>query len=83
MNFAARYGGDEFVALLGGANAEGARVFMGRIRERFRAASLALGRGEITVSAGMAAWAPEMARPDELLRRADDELYRTKARLRT
>src|SRR5690606_11684394 len=83
MNFAARYGGDEFVALLGGANADGARSFIQRIRDRFRIESLALGRGEITVSAGLAAWAPELERPDELLRRADDELYRAKSRLRT
>ena len=83
MNLAARYGGDEFVVLLADADLAGARAFLGRIRAAFHNASLSLGRGPLTVSVGLAAWSPDMEQPDELLRRADDELYRAKARLRT
>lgn len=79
MNLAARYGGDEFVALLAGTDASGARAFVERIRARFNEMSTALGRGGVSFSAGVGAFAPEMAGAEELLRRADDDLYREKS----
>ena len=83
MNLAARYGGDEFVAVLSESDHTGAEQFIERVRDRFRRRILALGRGEITVAAGMAVFGPEMADPEALLRAADQELYRSKPRART
>lgn len=82
MNLAARYGGDEFVAVLAGTDAAGARTFVQRVRAEFARRVDILGRGRLTVSAGLAQYAPEMADPEELLRAADDELYRTKPHAR-
>jgi diguanylate cyclase (GGDEF)-like protein len=83
MNLAARYGGDEFVALLAGTDVPGARLFVERVRRRFDVEVAALGRGEIGISAGIGAFTPEMRAPDELLREADAALYRAKPRSRT
>lgn len=83
MNLVARYGGDEFVALLGGADARGAEAFVSRVRTSFAEAAEGLGRGEISVSAGLASYRPDMPDTDALLREADDALYRAKLRLRT
>ena len=83
MNLAARYGGDEFVVLLAGADAQGARAFIERVRTRFAAAVQELGYGPVGVSAGLAAHRADMADTDMLLREADDALYREKPRVRT
>lgn len=82
MNLAARYGGDEFVAVLAGTDAAGARTFIDRVRTRFALYVEELGHGPLSVSAGLARFGPEMASPDELLRAADDELYKTKPHVR-
>jgi diguanylate cyclase (GGDEF)-like protein len=82
MNLAARYGGDEFVVLLSGTDAEGARAFIDRVRRRFAAAVEGLGNGPVEVSAGLAVYRPDMADTDALLREADDALYREKPRAR-
>lgn len=82
MNLAARYGGDEFVALLSDIDVHGARGFIERVRERFRQGVLALGRGAVGLSAGLAAFDPAMVGPEDLLRRADEDLYRQKPRER-
>ncbi len=81
MNLAARYGGDEFVAILAGTDAAGARTFIERVRTRFAAEVEKLGHGPLPVSAGLAEFAPDMANPEALLRAADDELYRAKPRV--
>jgi diguanylate cyclase (GGDEF)-like protein len=83
MNLVARYGGDEFVALLTDSDAAGAAVFVERVRRRFALEVSALGRGELTISAGIAAYTPEIETPEELLRLADADLYRGKPRVRT
>lgn len=83
MNLAARYGGDEFVAILSGSDMEGASVFIDRVRTRFGQAVEELGHGALCVSAGLAQYTPEMADPEALLRTADDELYRVKPSGRT
>ncbi|RMH13552.1 MAG: diguanylate cyclase, partial [Gemmatimonadetes bacterium] len=76
MNLAARFGGEEFLAILAGSDAEGAMVFAERVRSALR--SRKLGRGPLTVSAGVAAYHPSMRSPDELLAAADHALYRAK-----
>ena len=82
MNLAARYGGDEFVALLSGTEVPGARHFVERVRSRFTAEAPSLDGEPLTVSAGLAAFDPAMAGPDDLVRAADAALYRQKSRAR-
>jgi diguanylate cyclase (GGDEF)-like protein len=80
MNLAARYGGDEFVVLLSGADALGAEAFITRVRTRFEARVADLGHGDLTVSIGAAAYSEAMATPGDLVRAADQDLYRSKSR---
>ncbi|MGK7313286.1 MAG: diguanylate cyclase [Candidatus Longimicrobiales bacterium M2_2A_002] len=82
MNLAARYGGDEFVALLAGTDRPGAEAFIERVRVRFDRAMADMGSGAIGVSAGMAVFRQDMADTDTLLREADNALYREKPRAR-
>ncbi len=83
MNLAARYGGDEFVALLSETDLEGALGFIDRVRVRFGILVEDLGRGPVHVSAGLAVYRDDMADADALLREADDALYEEKPRART
>ncbi len=62
-----RYGGDEFLVLLRGGTAEGGALLVERLRRRLD--------GRLGISAGVAAYAPEMASPEELVRTADARLY--------
>lgn len=78
MNLAARYGGDEFVALLSDTPPEGARIFIQRVASRFQREMERLGRGTITISAGLAECEPGMKTPEELIAAADQALYRVK-----
>lgn len=66
-----RFGGDEFLALLPGGTAEGGHLLMERVRRRLGAS--------VGVSAGVAAYAPEMASAEELIRLADRRLYDSRA----
>jgi diguanylate cyclase (GGDEF)-like protein len=76
MNLSARLGGEEFMSILSGADEEGARAFADRVRETFRLSRPA--SRELTVSAGVAAFHPSMASPDELVGAADLALFRAK-----
>ena len=76
MNLSARIGGEEFLSVLAGAEEEGARAFADRIRESLQSAHLE--RGNLTVSAGVAAYHPSMRSPEELLASADLALFRAK-----
>lgn len=69
-----RYGGDEFLVILPGSSVEGALALADRVRRRVD--------GRIGISAGVAAYAPEMCAPDHLVREADRRLYEAKARRR-
>lgn len=83
MNFAARYGGDEFVVLLSDTDEQGARTFIERVRERYAELVHPVAREVVRVSAGLSVFRPEMEDPELLIREADDALYRVKPRTRT
>lgn len=74
-DIAVRTGGDEFVVLLPDADRTEAVKVAYRIRQRVAALGEAGGHG---VSTGIAVW-KRGTDPDEALRQADEELYRSKA----
>lgn len=76
MNLSARFGGEEFLSVVSGADVKGALVFAERVRAALpRPGS---GPGQITVSAGLATFEPWMKSVDELLAAADRALYAAK-----
>ena len=82
LDTAARYGGEEFAVLLPETATKGAVILCNRIRERISGTNLVrtgtrIPLGQITVSAGVAEYRPgeDMM---ELVRRADEALYRSK-----
>ena len=76
MNLAARYGGDEFIALLTDTDEAGAEAFIERLRRVFpgEAAPRTLG-----FSAGYAVYDPAMATPEDMVAAADRALYESKS----
>ena len=74
-----RIGGEEFAAILGGADASAAQVTAERLRQAVAAARVAVKGGEIsaTVSVGVAV-AAEGSAPGALVQAADAALYRAK-----
>ena len=76
LNLSARFGGEEFVAVLAGSDPDGALVFAERVRMAFRAQHV--GDPPLTVSGGVATYHPGMSSPDELLAAADQALYQAK-----
>jgi diguanylate cyclase (GGDEF)-like protein len=81
----ARYGGEEFLFLLPDTPAAGARVHAEAVRAQVEGAAVRTGTGDeppvrLTVSIGVYAVgsAGLLADPDELVRRADEALYRAK-----
>jgi diguanylate cyclase (GGDEF)-like protein len=75
MNLAARYGGDEFICILSDTDEEGGHSQIHRVE---RAVARDDTMGSITVSAGIARYEPGMGSPQELVRKADEDLYRAK-----
>jgi two-component system cell cycle response regulator len=83
----ARWGGEEFLAVLPETDATAALAIAERLRfavEQLKVALPDAGTISVTASAGVATWvptAPDSDRPDwgALLRQADDALYRAKA----
>jgi diguanylate cyclase (GGDEF)-like protein len=73
---AARYGGDEFVAVLPDTNDEGARLVIKRVTERLAADS---DEPALSVSAGVAVYPRDGSTPTTLLSAADRALYVAKA----
>jgi diguanylate cyclase (GGDEF)-like protein len=65
-----RYGGDEFLVILPGSSVDGAHTLAERVRRRLN--------DRVGISAGVAAYAPEMATPEHLIREADRRLYEAK-----
>ena len=79
MNLAARYGGDEFFALLADADRAGAQLFVQRVRERYDQAMRSSGNPTLCVSAGIAEFTNDMESPAELIEAADRALYISKS----
>ena len=80
-DFAARYGGDEFVVLLPQTNEAQGAQFAERLRRRLVSASADAGlpvRGSIGVAAVNADELDSADAAEDLLRRADEALYRAK-----
>jgi len=72
----ARIGGEEFLLVLPGRDAEDARMVAEGVRTRFRA--ITDPAAPLTASAGIAGFHPSMASSEELLAAADHALYRAK-----
>jgi diguanylate cyclase (GGDEF)-like protein len=75
-----RWGGEEFVALLSGVDAEAAHPIAERLRESVAAIAIAAGTLDVRVTAtvGLATWSPAGGAPpdlDDLVRRADEAMY--------
>ncbi len=76
-----RYGGEEFIAILPGADETAAALFAERVRSTVERHEYRDGdkRIRMTVSAGVAsAKGGKLTRPDDLIRQADRALYRAK-----
>jgi diguanylate cyclase (GGDEF)-like protein len=78
-----RYGGEEFLLVLPEQTLDTARIAVERVRstvERLAIKHTAAGLSVLTISAGIAAYAPgDTTTAEELLRQADVALYRAKA----
>lgn len=75
-----RWGGEEFVALLAGADVDGAGVVCERVRAAVsQPLSLDRGPDAVTISIGVAVGETTAHRIEDLLREADQALYRAKA----
>ncbi len=81
-DFVARYGGEEFAIVLPGLDARRAALYAERLRRRIWQEAIpfdAAAKGRVTISAGVATVnPPTVATADELLRAADQALYRAK-----
>jgi diguanylate cyclase (GGDEF)-like protein len=78
---AARFGGDEFVCILPGADRSQAAAVAGRIRQRFAtlaAEDRVIGASRASVSSGIAVFPDDADTADGLLNAADAELLRAK-----
>lgn len=79
MNLVARYGGDEFVSILSDSVDDGAERYVGRVRARVASHPFLRNTG-LGVSWGVAIFHEGMSRGEDLLRAADQDLYRNKER---
>ena len=78
----ARFGGEEFVALLYGANRDEARRFAESVRAAIESAEFPGGEGQplgrVTISGGVASFPADAATRDALIESADRNLYHAK-----
>lgn len=77
----ARIGGEEFALILPDTDREEARRIAEAIRESVASVAVEVGGEErrVTISGGVATWAPEIENMSELLRLADQRLYEAKS----
>jgi diguanylate cyclase (GGDEF)-like protein len=80
-DLAARFGGDEFVVVLTHTDRAGARGFISRVEEELRRPVMRMADGEPLASFGIATLGEQGwdERVEDLLERADAELYEQKA----
>ena len=82
LDFVARWGGEEFVVLLPGVDAEGAAEVAERIRKSVEAVVLPTSDGRetrMTVSIGVNSFIPSVNdSTEEFMKKADDALYKAK-----
>jgi diguanylate cyclase (GGDEF)-like protein/PAS domain S-box-containing protein len=78
----ARFGGEEFAAILINANPKDALDIAERVRRNVAETPFPNGRaqpnGRLTVSIGVATFSPSFTTPDDFIREADNALYRAK-----
>lgn len=82
-DFVARYGGEEFAVVLPGTDGKGALRIVQALRQAVRSLGFQRGEpcdGQVTVSVGVASFHPgtDSFGGEELVRRADQALYRAK-----
>lgn len=80
VDFAARWGGEEFLAVLPDTNGEGAQIVAERIRTRIAALSIeATGKAplQVTMTLGVATMGPQES-AEQAIARADNALYEGK-----
>lgn len=78
IDFAARYGGDEFIIFLPRASEEEAKTIAGRIFHSIQENEIKISPGQslkITISLGIAAFPEHSRTMEELLKRVDESLY--------
>ncbi len=79
--YAGRYGGEEFLIVLGASDLEGARTFAERILREIRACRVEIDPGKkiaFTISMGAAAFPMDGDSLDEVIENADEALYLAK-----
>lgn len=79
-----RYGGEEFSVICSETNKENARVFAERVREvveksKFEGEEIIRPQKNLTISIGVSNFPFDATKMDELIKHADDALYRAKA----
>jgi diguanylate cyclase (GGDEF)-like protein len=80
IDIAARYGGEEFAVILPETSRAGAAVVADRIRQKVAAEFARRRTGpQVTLSAGVAGYPEDAGTAEDLIRRADEALYRAKA----
>lgn len=77
MNLVARYGGDEFLAVLSDTDLDGAERHAQRVHRRVARDPEIRATG-LTLSSGVATFTPGMERIEDLIRAADEDMYRSK-----
>lgn len=79
VDIAARMGGDEFLIIMPHTDLNGAFAVVDRMRTTIQKMFLAMNKLRVSISAGVTSWEFE-ERPEEVLRRADELLYKAKER---
>lgn len=77
-DFVARYGGEEFVVILPETNKEGASVAAERVRKTINEQTFGEVGAKMTVSLGVASYPDDACLRTDLIKKADEALYRAK-----